>query len=92
MSVITIKRTEPTKQKYIEWELENLPGVYKQPRCDEFIDRQTLTHVVCNVDCPEDLDPKLFNRAICEIAETLEVFPWFKMKKEEFTNEHRQND
>ena len=69
--------TEP-KQKYIEWELENLPGVYDKPRCDEFIDRQTLTHVICNVDCPEDIDHDVFVRVVQEIADSLDLFPWFR--------------
>ena len=68
----------PEKQLYIEWELENLPGVYATPRCDEFIDRQTLTHVICNVDCPDDVPFEAFTKAIGAIAETLDRFPWFR--------------
>lgn len=64
--------------KYIEWELENIPHVYDKPRCDEYIDRQTLTHVVCNVNCPEDVARADFEKVIGEVAETLDLFPYFK--------------
>ena len=71
---------EVKKQLYIDWELENLPGIYKRPRCNEFIDRQTLTHVICNVNCPEDVDYSAFEKVINEIAETLDRFPYFQMQ------------
>ncbi len=70
----------PEKQLYIEWELENLPGVYATPKSDEFIDRQTLTHVICNVDCPEGVSHDDFVEVIDVIAKTLEKFPWFKFE------------
>ena len=65
-------------QKFIEWELENNPHLYDKPRCNEFIDRQTLTHVVCNVDCPEDVDFETFRKVLGAVAETLDLFPYFK--------------
>lgn len=66
-------------QKHIEWELENNPHIYDKPRCNEFIDRQTLTHVVCNVDCPEDVDFETFQKVLNAVAETLDLFPFFKV-------------
>ena len=66
-------------QKFIEWELENNPHLYDKPRCNEFIDRQTLTHVVCNVDCPEDVDFETFRKVLNAVAETLDLFPYFKV-------------
>ena len=70
------------KPKYIDWELENLPHVYDKPRCDEMIDRQTLTHVICNVDCPEGVDHDTFIKVLNEVAETLNKFPYFKVEVE----------
>ena len=37
---------------YIEWELEEFPERYKRLHCNRVIDEKTLTHVICNVDCP----------------------------------------
>ena len=70
------------KQRFIEWELENTPEVYKKPRCNEFIDRQTLTHVICNVDCPEGVEHEVFTKVLNEVAETLELFPYFKVREQ----------
>ena len=67
------------KLPYIEWELECIPEIYKKPRCDEFIDRQTLTHVICNVDCPENVEREAFESVINAIAETLDLFPYFRL-------------
>ena len=67
------------KQTYLEWELENNPHVYDKPRCNEFIDRQTLTHVICNVNPPDDVDLEVFQKVVDVIAETLDLFPYFKV-------------
>ena len=67
------------RQRYIEWELENNPHVYDKPRCNEYIDRQTLTHVICNVDCPEGVDHETFTKVLNEVAETLDLFPYLKV-------------
>lgn len=67
------------EQRFIEWELENKPHIYDKPRCNEFIDRQTLTHVICNVDCPSGVDRDSFEKVLNAVAETLDVFPYFKM-------------
>ena len=40
---------------YIEWELAQYPEHYKRLRCNQVIDEVTLTHVICNVDCPEGM-------------------------------------
>lgn len=70
------------KQRFIEWELENTPEVYKKPRCNEFIDRQTLTHIICNVACPEGVEYEVFTKVLNEVAETLELFPYFKVREQ----------
>lgn len=67
------------KQRFIEWELENNPRIYDKPKSKEFIDRQTLTHVIGNVDCPEDVDFEVFHKVMNAVAETLDLFPYFKM-------------
>lgn len=69
--------TTDDRQRFIEWELENNPHVYDKPRCNEYIDRQTLTHVISNVDCPESVTCEAFSRVMCEVAETLDLFPYF---------------
>lgn len=71
------------KQRFIEWELENDPHMYDKPKSYEFIDRQTLTHVICNVDCPEDVDFEAFQKVINAVAETLDLFPYFKLPEPE---------
>ena len=67
--------------KFIEWELENDPHCYDKPRCGEFIDRQTLTHVVCNVDRPEDVSVEAFAKTLTAVAETLDLFPYLPLPK-----------
>ena len=67
------------KGPYIQWELENDPHMYDKPRCNEFIDRQTLNHVVCNVNPPDDVDFEVFQKVVNVIAETLDLFPYFKV-------------
>lgn len=65
-------------ERFIAWEVGNNPGFYSKPRCDEFIDRWTLTHVICNVDCPEGVERESFEKVLNEVAETLELVPYFK--------------
>lgn len=67
---------------YIEWELENDPHCYDKPRCNEFIDRQTLTHVICNVNPPADVDFDTFRKVIDAVTETLDLFPWFTVSEQ----------
>lgn len=68
-----------SKEPYIKWEIECIPEIYKKPRCEEFIDRQTLTHVICNVDCPDDVEYEAFESVVNAIAETLNLFPYFRL-------------
>ena len=63
---------------YIAWELECIPQIYSKVRCQEFIDRQTLTHVICNVNRPETVSVDAFHEVMNAIAETLDLFPWLK--------------
>ncbi len=69
-------------KRFIEWELENNPHMYDKPRCDEYIDKQTLTHVICNVDCPEGVSHEVFTKVLNEVAETLDIFPYNKQKND----------
>lgn len=69
-------------KKYIDWELENIPGIYAKPRSREFIDRVTLTHVICNIDRPEGVERAAFEAVLNAIAETLDVFPYFKIPED----------
>lgn len=73
--------TADGRQRFIEWELENNPHVYDKPRCNEYIDRQTLTHIISNVDCPEGATREAFGRVMCEVAETLDLFPYFVLNE-----------
>lgn len=73
--------TADGRQRFIEWELENNPHVYDKPRCNEYIDRQTLTHIISNVDCPEGVTREAFGRVMCEVAETLDLFPYFVLNE-----------
>ena len=63
---------------YIDWELECLPDLYSKPRSDEYIDRVTLTHVICNVRKPEGVDEAAFYTVMDHVARTLDRFPYFK--------------
>ena len=67
------------KQRHIEWELGRDPHVYDKPRCNEFIDRQTLIHIICNVDCPDGVDQETCMTVLNAVAETLALFPYFKL-------------
>ena len=71
--------TTPTREiiKLLK-EHGNHVQILTKPRCDEFIDRQTLTHIICNVDCPVDIDHDVFVRVVQEIADSLDLFPWFR--------------
>lgn len=62
--------------KFIEWELEHYPEAYKNPRCDEFIDRMALLHVLGNVDCPDNVSFDDFKSVMMEVYATLNLFPW----------------
>ena len=68
-------------KSFLERELEKNPHLYDKPRCREFIDRQTLTHVVCNVDCPDGVPFEHFAQALNAVAETLAIFPYCTLPK-----------
>ena len=65
---------------YIEWELAQYPERYKRLRCNRVIDEVTLTHVICNVDCPEGMKREDFAKAMNEVAETLLKVPFVKIE------------
>ena len=66
--------------RHIEWELEEFPWRYKRLRCNQVIDKMTLTHVICNVDCPEGMKRQDFAKAMNEVAETLQKVPFIKIE------------
>lgn len=74
------------KQTFLERELERDPHLYDKPRCNEFIDRQTLTHIICNVDCPEGIDFAAFTASLNAVAETLALFPYLKAQQDRPVN------
>ena len=65
---------------YIDWELAEYPEHYKRFRCNRVIDEVTLTHVICNVDCPEGVKREDFVAVMNEIAEILEKVPYVKIE------------
>lgn len=65
---------------YIDWELAEYPERYKRLRCNRVIDEVTLTHVICNVDCPEGMKREDFAKAMNEVAETLLKVPFVKIE------------
>lgn len=64
-------------RKFIEWEMENNPHAFDKPRSDLFIDKRTLTHIISNVDCPEGIEHTDFMKVMNEVAEVLDLFPYF---------------
>lgn len=66
--------------RYIEWELAEYPERYKRLHCNQVIDKRTLTHVICNVDCPESMNREDFVKVINEVAETLQKVPFVKIE------------
>lgn len=67
---------------FIDWELENLPQNFGKLRCSEVIDRQTLTHVICNTDSPEGVERDVFARVMSEIAKTLDKVPFCEIEQQ----------
>lgn len=61
---------------YIEWELAEYPERYKRLCCNQVIDKRTLTHVICNVDCPEDVKHETFGEVMDEVVKTLQKVPF----------------
>lgn len=67
---------------FIDWELENYPQNFGKLRCSEVIDRQTLTHVICNMDSPEGVERDVFARVMSEVAKTLDKVPFYEIEQQ----------
>ena len=67
---------------FIDWELENFPQNFCKLRCNEVIDRQTLTHVICNMDSPEGVERDVFARVMSEVAKTLDKVPFCEIERQ----------
>lgn len=61
--------------RYIEWEIENYPDKYRQLRCNQVLDMQTLAHVIGNVDRPDGVKWEDFKKVLNEVAETINIVP-----------------
>ena len=73
-------------EKYIEWELSNTPNVYEKPRVNEFLDRQTLRHIISNVNLPESVQDQYYD-ILGEVGESVDLAPFFTFKQlEDFYN------
>lgn len=67
---------------FIDWEMENCPQNFGKLRCSTVIDRQTLTHVICNIDSPEGVERDVFARVMSEVAETLDKVPFCEIEQQ----------
>lgn len=67
---------------FVDWELENFPQNFGKLRCSEVIDRQTLTHVICNMDSPEGVERDVFARVMSEVAKTLDKVPFCEIEQQ----------
>ncbi len=67
---------------FIDWELENFPQNFGKLRCSKVIDRQTLTHVICNMDSPEGVERDVFARVMSEVAKTLDKVPFCEIEQQ----------
>lgn len=65
---------------YIDWELAEYPEHYKRLRCNRVIDELTLTHVICNVDCPKGVTRDYFARVMTELVKTLNKVPFVEIE------------
>lgn len=61
---------------YIDWELAEYPERYKRLHCNQVIDETTLTHVIGDVDCPENVKHEAFVRVMAEVMKTLQKVPF----------------
>lgn len=61
---------------YIEWELAEYPERYNRLHCNRVIDEATLTHVICDVDCPKNVKREDFERVMTEVVKTLQKVPF----------------
>lgn len=67
---------------FIDWELESCPQNFGKLRCSTVIDRQTLTHVICNMDSPEGVERDVFARVMSEVAKTLDKVPFCEIEQQ----------
>lgn len=67
---------------FIDWELKNFPQNFGKLRCSTVIDRQTLTHVICNMDSPEGVERDVFARVMSEVAKTLDKVPFCDIEQQ----------
>lgn len=65
---------------YIDWELATYPERYKRLRCNRVIDEVTLTHVICNVDCPKGMKREDFARVMTEVVKALRKVPFITIE------------
>ena len=65
---------------YIEWELAEYPERYNRLHCNQVIDKMTLTHVICDVDCPEGMKRENFEKVMDEVIKTLQKVPFIKIE------------
>ena len=65
---------------YIDWELAEYTERYKRLHCNRVIDEVTLTHVICNVDCPEGVTRDYFARVMTELVKTLQKVPFVEIE------------
>lgn len=65
---------------YIDWELAEYPERYKRLHCNRVIDEVTLTHVICNVDCPKGMKREDFMRVMEEVGKTLQKVPFVEIE------------
>ena len=65
---------------YIDWELAEYPERYKRLHCNRVIDEKTLTHVICNVDCPEGVTRDDFTRVMTELVKMLQKVPFVEIE------------
>ena len=65
---------------YIDWELAEYPERYKRLHCNWVIDEMTLTHVICNVDCPEGMKREDFEKVMNEVIKTLQMVPFVEIE------------
>lgn len=65
---------------YIDWELAEYPERYKRLHCNQVIDEKTLTHVICDVDCPEGMKRENFEKVMDEVIKTLQKVPFITIE------------
>lgn len=61
--------------KYIEWDLENNPELFKKISGEGFVDKAVLRHVVANVNCPDGVPNDLFHTVLNAVIEETELIP-----------------